>query len=213
MTTSSSDPSIVSQQTALMLLDFQPAVLRHAPDQEAVLEKARSALSWAREHGVKVAYVRVAFAPEDYDAIPHHHKAFAGAKQDRLMPDGDPLLDLHSALDVREGDIVVRKTRYGAFSTTDLHVLLGDESIDTLVIGGISTAGAVLSTVREASDQDYRIFVLGDATDDQDPEVHRVLIEKVLPRQADVITTSDLKALTRRSLAAERRNEPHTRRT
>jgi nicotinamidase-related amidase len=33
------------------------------------------------------------------------------------------------------------------------------------------------------------------ATDDHDPEVHRVLIEKVLPHQADVITTPDLKAL------------------
>jgi nicotinamidase-related amidase len=65
------------------------------------------------------------------------------------------------------------------------------------VVGGISTAGVVLSTVREASDQDYRIFVLADATADHDPEVHRILIEKVLPRQADVITTSDLKELVR----------------
>jgi nicotinamidase-related amidase len=65
------------------------------------------------------------------------------------------------------------------------------------VVGGISTAGVVLSTVRDASDQDYRIFVLADATDDPDPEVHRVVLEKVLSHQADVITTSDLKSLIR----------------
>jgi nicotinamidase-related amidase len=98
-------------------------------------------------------------------------------------------------LEVRDGDIVVRKTRYGAFSTTSLHALFSDVSINTLVMGGISTAGVVLSTVRESSDQDYLIFVLSDATADRHPEVHRVLIENVLPRQADAITTSDLNHL------------------
>ncbi|GAA1298567.1 isochorismatase [Planotetraspora silvatica] len=197
MTTSTSDQTIVSRQTALMLMDFQPAILSRIPHRDALMESVRVALGWAREHGVKVVFVRVAFAPEDYDAIPHHHKAFGPAKQGRLFADGDPALEVDPALAVRDGDIVVRKTRYGAFSTTDLHALFGDESIDTLVVGGISTAGVVLSTVREASDQDYRIFVLADATDDPDPEVHRVLIAKVLPRQADVITTADLNALVR----------------
>lgn len=195
MTTSTSEPTIVPRQTALMLMDFQPAILSHIPHRDALIANAQVALGCAREHGVKVVFVRVAFEPGDYDAIPHHHKAFGAAKQGRLFADGDPSLEIDPALAVHDGDIVVRKTRYGAFSTTDLHALLGDESIDTLVVCGISTAGVVLSTVREASDQDYRIFVLADATDDHDPEVHRVLIEKVLPRQADVITTSDLKAL------------------
>jgi hypothetical protein len=39
--------------------------------------------------------------------------------------------------------------------------------------------------------------VLSDATADSDPEVHRVLTEKVLPAHADVITTSDLNHLLR----------------
>jgi hypothetical protein len=33
--------------------------------------------------------------------------------------------------------------------------------------------------------------VLGDACVDADPEVHRVLTEKVFPRQADVITVDE----------------------
>lgn len=184
---------IVPRRTALMLMDFQPAIVGLLPDRDAVLANARSALDWAREHDVRVVFVRVAFAPEDYDAIPHHHKAFGAAKRDRLFADGDPALEIDPALPVRDGDIVVRKTRFGSFSTTDLHALLGP--VDTLVLGGISTAGVVLTTVREASDQDYRLVVLADATGDPDPEVHRVLIEKVLPRQADVITTGELAEL------------------
>ena len=125
------------------------------PDRDALMDKAQIALGWARVHGVKVVFVRVAFVPDDYDAIPHHHKAFGVAKQNRLFGDGDPSFDIDPALEVRDGDIVVRKTRYGDSSTTSLHALFGDVSINTLVMGGISTAGVVLSTVREASDQDY----------------------------------------------------------
>ena len=44
---------------------------------------------------------------------------------------------------------------------------------------------------REAADRDYRLVVLSDACLDVDPEVHRVLVEKLFPRQADVLTVSE----------------------
>ena len=197
MTLSTSHPTIDTRRTALMLMDFQPAILGQIPDKDALIDRAQIALGWARANGVKVVFVRVAFVQDDYDAIPHHHKAFGNVKQNGLLAEGNPAFDIDPALEVRTGDTVVRKTRFGAFSTTDLHALFGDESINTLVMGGISTAGVVLSTVREASDHDYLIFVLSDATADIDPEVHRVLTEKVLPQHADVITTSDLNHLLR----------------
>ena len=197
MTLSTSHPTIDTRRTALMLMDFQPAILGQIPDRDALMDRAQIALGWARANGVKVVFVRVAFVQDDYDAIPHHHKAFGNVKQNGLLAEGNPSFDIDPALEVRTGDTVVRKTRFGAFSTTDLHALFGDESINTLVMGGISTAGVVLSTVREASDHDYLIFVLSDATADIDPEVHRVLTEKVLPQHADVITTSGLNHLLR----------------
>ena len=49
----------------------------------------------------------------------------------------------------------------------------------------------VLSTLRQAADLDYQLVVLEDACADFDPEVHRVLLEKVFPRQADVMTVDD----------------------
>ena len=48
------------------------------------------------------------------------------------------------------------------------------------------------STVRDAADKDYRLFVLADGCADVDEEVHDVLLRKVLPRQADVIAIADL---------------------
>jgi nicotinamidase-related amidase len=49
----------------------------------------------------------------------------------------------------------------------------------------------VLSTLRQAADLDYRLTVLSDGCLDGDPEVHRVLLEKVFPRQAGVTTIAD----------------------
>ena len=182
--------------TALLLMDFQPAVLAAIADPDALLERAAAALAWARSEKVRVGYVRVAFTDEDFAAVPSHSKTFAAVAENRFLAADSPEAQIHESLEVHAEDLVVRKTRFGAFSTTDLHVGLHEQGIDTLVLAGISTAGVVLSTVRHAADEDYRVFVLADATADPDPEVHRVLIEKVFPHQADIISTHDLPTLT-----------------
>jgi nicotinamidase-related amidase len=60
------------------------------------------------------------------------------------------------------------------------------------VLAGIATSGVVLSTLREAADRDYQLIVLSDCCFDLDAEVHRVLMDKVFPRQAEVLTVEEL---------------------
>lgn len=188
-------PTITPANTALLLMDYQNAILGAVSDPEPVLDRARQALSWARANDVQVVHVRVAFTTEDFAEVPSHSKAFAAVAENKFLLDGSPEAALHESLEVLDGDIHARKTRFGAFSTTELYRDLHAKGVDTLVIGGISTSGVVLSTLRDAADQDYRLFVLADATADPDPEVHRVLIEKVFPHQADIVQTDDLAAL------------------
>lgn len=59
------------------------------------------------------------------------------------------------------------------------------------MLAGIATSGVVLSTVRHAADADYRIVVVEDCCADRDPEVHRVLMEKVFARQTTVVKVDD----------------------
>ena len=80
-------------------------------------------------------------------------------------------------------------------STTDLDRQLRDRGIDTLILAGLSTSGVVLSTIVEAADRDYRLFVLSDGTDDPDAETRDVLLGKVFPRRAQVIKTAELRTL------------------
>jgi nicotinamidase-related amidase len=77
-----------------------------------------------------------------------------------------------------------------AFTGSDLEVVLRGGDVRHLVLAGISTSGVVHSTLREAADKDYRLTALSDLCADPDPEVHRVLLEKIFPRQAQVVTSA-----------------------
>jgi len=55
--------------------------------------------------------------------------------------------------------------------------------------------GVVLSTLIEAADRDYRLYVLSDGTDDADAETRDVLLGKVFPRRAQIVDTAGLRAL------------------
>ncbi|MFD8817548.1 cysteine hydrolase family protein [Streptomyces sp. NPDC059627] len=191
-------PYLDPARTALLLMDFQPAVLAAVADPDQALSRAHAALSWARSHDVQVVHVRVAFAPEDFAAVPALNKAFAAVAEHKYLPDGSPEADLHESFEVSERDITVRKIRFSAFaSATDVRGLLRERGIDTLVLTGLSTGGVVLTTLRQAADDDFALYLLKDATADPDPEVHRVLTEKVFPHQAHVIDTDELPGLTK----------------
>jgi nicotinamidase-related amidase len=86
----------------------------------------------------------------------------------------------------------VRKTRVGPFGTTDLDDQLRSRGIDTLILAGISTSGVVLSAVRDAHDRDYRLIVVSDLCADPESGAHTFLIERIFPRQAEVITRHEL---------------------
>ena len=63
--------------------------------------------------------------------------------------------------------------------------------IKHMILTGVATSGVVLSTTREAADKDYQLTILSNACGDGDEEVHRVLITKVFPRQADVVSVEE----------------------
>lgn len=92
---------------------------------------------------------------------------------------------------MQEGDLLVTKRRVSAFSGSDLETILRANGITHLALGGIMTSGVVLSTVREAADKDYAVTVLSDICGDPDAEVQKVLLEKIFPWQADVMTSEE----------------------
>jgi nicotinamidase-related amidase len=129
---------------------------------------------------------------EGYPEISARNRMFAAIRQaGAAMSETSAATAIHPAVAPQPGDIVVTKRRVGAFTGSDLEVVLRAQNIDHLVLTGIATSGVVLSTLRAAADMDYRLTVLSDCCADGDDEVHRVLLTKVFPRQADVLTAAE----------------------
>lgn len=189
--------TLVPAHTALLVLDVQPAVLAALPSAEAdaLLGRLERAVAEVRAAGGLVAYVRLGFTEAGWAAIPAANRAFAPIAHHRALHHEDPSTAVHERLAPRDGDLLVRKIRTGALSTTDLDHQLRERGITTLVVCGLSTGGAVLATVLDAADRDYRLYVLADGVADPDPQAHDALLSRVLPARAEVIDTAELGAL------------------
>ena len=188
-------PPLEAPHTALLVMDYQAGIVDRVPEGDQLLERARRAIDLIREWGGQVGYVRVAFEDDDYDFPASSRMGASVRDSGRTFHADSPATAIDERVAPAPGDVVVRKTRVGAFSTTDLHDQLQDLGVDTIVLAGISTSGVVLSTVLEAHDLDYRVVVLADGCADTDAEVHTVLLERIFPRRAAVITLAELPAL------------------
>jgi len=187
--------------TTFLFMDYQNGVVPLLGDAAgAVIARASSVLHAAREAGARVVFVRVAFRP-GYPELPDKGPMAARIKGSGMLLVDSPEAQIVAAMAPRDHEPVVTKHRVGPFGGTDLEPILRASAADTLVLLGISTSGVVLSTVRHAADADYRLVVVEDACADTDAEVHRVLMEKVFPRQATVMRAEAVVAALRPSAA------------
>ncbi len=176
------------ERTALLVMDVQDGIVQRF-DSQAVVERVVAAIAAARAAEVRVIYVVVGFRPGYPEASPHN-KTFSAIRDSGRMVEGESVA-VYAGVAPEPGDTVVTKRRVSAFAGSDLDVVLRAGEIGSLVLTGIATSGVVLSTLRQAADLDFELTVLSDACADGDDEVHRVLTEKVFPRQALVTTVAD----------------------
>ena len=176
---------------ALLVMDVQNGIVDQISDQSArFLATLADTLAAARSARIQTIFVRVAFrggSPE----ISAKNLAFSAYLCSDALGEMDRSTQIHAAVAPQLGEVVVTKKRVSAFSGSDLNVVLRSLGIDTLTLTGIATSGVILSTLREAADLDYVLTVLRDGCLDRDEEVHRVLMDKVFPRQASVVLAAE----------------------
>ena len=179
--------------TALLVMDMQAGIVAMLPTAAGILNNTAKAIAKAREQKIPVIYVVVGFR-EGSPEISPNNKGFAASRERFGSVNMAEFMSVHADLKPQAGEVVVTKRRVSAFTGSDLEVILRAYGAQHLVLTGIATSGVVLSTLREASDKDYRLTVLADCCADGDDEVHNVLTTKVFPRQADVITVDEWQA-------------------
>jgi nicotinamidase-related amidase len=181
------DANFDRSKTALLVMDYQSAIVSIVPEgAQAGLDNAAQAIAAARKAGLRIVYVVIGFRP-GYPEVSPNNKSFGALRSSGRFAPGSPGTEVHPAVAPQEGDLIATKHRVSAFAGSDLEMLLRAAGIDTMVLAGIPTSGVVLSTLRQAADLDFKLFVLRDACLDPDAAVHATLMDKVFPRQAEVI--------------------------
>ncbi|MDA0733769.1 MAG: cysteine hydrolase [Chloroflexi bacterium] len=187
------DITLDKSKTALLIADFYRdlmTTLPHAIDRK-VVEKTQALQKAARDAGILVCYSATVFRP-GYVEISDRNKTFSQRKASGQPAISDPMLVIHEGVRPIEGEVVVGKHRVNALFGTDLDMTLRANNIETIILLGYATSGVVLSTTRYAADSDYRIIIAEDCCSDSDIEVHDFLIQRIFPRQADVVQSEDV---------------------
>ncbi|AEI94079.1 cysteine hydrolase family protein [Roseobacter litoralis] len=160
--------------TAHLVIDMQngflrPGALLETPPAREVVPQINAISSALRAAGGMVAFTRFAYDPTEkaWDAFYRRflNPVRSSAQQEAFGPDAHDL-QLWDGLDIDPSDLVVDKTRFSAFimGTCDMHEILQERGIRTLIISGTMTNCCCDSTARDAMQYGYDVVFAADAT-------------------------------------------------
>lgn len=176
------------EQGSFAGLGFDVAPLKAAvPGCRALVEGARAA-------GVPVVFTRFVYQPGYVDAGVVSNELLPAIKDHKCLTAGSWDADIVDELAPRPTEVVIDKSRYSSFYGTRLEPVLTSRDVRSLVICGVTTNMCVETTARDASQRDYRTFVVEDATGEFDPDRHHHALKAIAFGFGWVVPTSDVLA-------------------
>jgi ureidoacrylate peracid hydrolase len=102
--------------------------------------------------------------------------------------------ELWPGLDVKAEDLIVDKTRFGAFvpGSSELHEILQARGLDTLIITGTATNVCCESTARDAMQMNYKVIFMADGNAANTDAEHNATLNNMAALFADVMTTEEV---------------------
>jgi nicotinamidase-related amidase len=150
------------------------------------VEPCRRLLDAARERGVFILHTREGHRPDLSDAP--RAKLERGSPElrigqegpmGRILIRGEAGHDIIPELYPRPGEPIIDKPGKGAFYATDLHLMLLNRGIESLIVCGVTTEVCVHTTVREGNDRGFRCIVPSDCTASYFPEFHATGLQMI----------------------------------
>ncbi|MDF0596287.1 cysteine hydrolase family protein [Psychromarinibacter halotolerans] len=172
-------------KTALIVIDMQHAYLSEGgyldlvgfgvDGSGPVIDQVVRTIEAARAAGMLVIYMQNGFDPELTQAGPEsspvYHKSnplkFMRANPDyrgKLITKGSWDYEFVDAIKPAPGEIVIHKSRYSAFCSTQLEAILRGRGITHLLVAGVNTNVCVESTIRDGFHKEFFCMMIADAT-------------------------------------------------
>ncbi len=194
--------TMTTNRTALLVIDMQNGFchpegsfaqlgLDIAMTNQAI-GGCRTLVDAAHQAGVPVVFTRYIYRSDYRDGGVLVQDLLPALADVRSLAAGTWDGEIVDQLTPDEGDFVVDKNRYSAFYGTGLEPILTSLAIDHLVVCGVTTNMCVETTVRDASQRDYRVFVVADATGELEQARHDMALATLGFGFGWVVSTEDV---------------------
>jgi ureidoacrylate peracid hydrolase len=188
--------------TALLVVDMQNsfcaddgrcgAVGLPIQNLQAAIQPCVKLVAAARAANIPVIYTRYMYRPDYADGgvlVKHLIPELADAK---ALQAGTSDIEIVDELTPKDGDFIIDKNRPSSFYATNLETVLNGLDVDSLVVCGVTTNCCVETTVRDASQRDYKTFVVQDAVAELDEERHTVALKSMAMLFGNLVTVEDV---------------------
>jgi ureidoacrylate peracid hydrolase len=210
--------SIICNRTAHIIVDLQNGFM--APGQVAEIATARdivpnvNRISGAvRQAGGLVVYIQNTFdevAVRTWSTFFDHF--CSPERRARMIEAFSPGAEGHAlwpGLDVLPEDLQVQKRRFGAFApgASNLHAILQDRGIDTLIVTGTASQVCCESTARDAMMLNYKVFFIADGNATFTDEEHNATLSAMAHTFCDVVDTATMIGMIQAASSAAKTEE------
>jgi nicotinamidase-related amidase len=184
--------SVPASQTALLLLDFHKFIITSQPNEgKDALATAENLREWARVHDILVIHCMI-----DLKAVTASHQKMASrANGVRDKMKGHPEISGEPSSIAALADEYTfwrPPSHISAMGSYGVEAFLAEHDIKSLILAGFSTSGCVINTAKGATDKGFIVTIVDDACGDKSPEVHEVIMKKLLIGQAHVVDSQSL---------------------
>ena len=185
------DGKLVAENTALLVIDLQQDFLSttgyfakqgYDPTPlRAILPVVSRLIAAARAAGLRVIHTRQGYRGDMADMTPYEkwRRKRAGLEGTEILLRSGPGFQIVPEINVAVEDIIVDKTCNGAFTYTDLELVLRAQGITHLLFTGCTTDVCVHTTLREACDRNFQCLTISDACASGDRLAHEAALHMV----------------------------------
>lgn len=193
-----------AENSALLVVDMQNGFCNKGGSCDRIglpVERLRSAIkpcerliAAARAHAVPVIYTRYVYRTDFSDGGLLVKELMPALESCNALTAGSEDAEILSSLAPHEADYVLDKNRASAFYGTPLETWLKGLAIEDIVVCGVTTNCCVETSVRDASQRDYRTFIVADAVAEFDDDRHNVALQSMAMLFAYVTDTETVEA-------------------